>query len=99
MDTPVILPKDNITGKESIDRDLLESSDWAAAKGQADASAAERIIARLWSPKKTEALKALVGSATNIVLVSQPSTSGLNVLALIFAKHLAQEIGAEYSRR
>ena len=57
MDSPVILPKDNITGKESIDRDLLESADWAAAKSQADVGAAERIIARLWNPKKTDALK------------------------------------------
>ncbi len=90
------MPKDNITGKESIDRDLLESADWAAAKSQADENAAERIISRLWNPKKTDALKALMGSATNIVLVSQPSTSRMNALAWVFAKHLAQEIGAEY---
>jgi hypothetical protein len=96
MDMPVLLPKDNITGKESIDRELLESPDWAAAKSQADESAAERIISRLWNPKKTDALKALVGSATNIVLASQPSTSRMNALAWVFAKHLAQEIGAEY---
>ena len=96
MDSPVILPKDNITGKESMDRDLLESADWAAAKSQADVGAAERIIARLWNPKKTDALKTLMGSATNIALVSQPSTSGFNVLPLMFAKHLAREIGAEY---
>ncbi len=93
---PVLLPKDNITGKESIDRELLESPDWAAAKSQADESAAERIISRFWNPKKTDALKALVGSATNIVLASQPSTSRMNALAWVFAKHLAQEIGAEY---
>lgn len=92
----MLLPKDNITGKESIDRDLLESPDWAAAKSQADESAAERIISRLWSQKKTDALKAVMGSATNIVLVSQPSTSGFNVLPLTFAKQLAQEIGAGY---
>ncbi len=79
-----------------MDRDLLESADWAAAKSQADVSAAERIIARLWNPKKTDALKALMGSATNIVLVSQPSTSRMNALAWVFAKQLAQEIGAEY---
>ena len=79
-----------------MDRDLLESADWTAAKSQADVSAAERIIARLWNPKKTDALKALMGSATNIVLVSQPSTSRMNALAWVFAKHLAQEIGAEY---
>ena len=92
----MLLPKDNITGKESIDRDLLESPDWIAAKSQADENAAERIISRLWNPKKTDALKALMGSATNIVLVSQPSTSRMNALAWVFAKHLAQEIGAEY---
>ncbi len=92
----MLLPKDNITGKESIDRDLLESPDWIAAKSQADARAAERIISRLWNPKKTDALKTLMGSAADIVLVSQPSTSRMNALAWVFAKHLAQEIGAEY---
>jgi hypothetical protein len=95
MSSPVILPKDNITGKESVGRDFLESADWVAAKSQADVSAAERIIARLWNPKKTDALKALIGSAANIALVSQPSTSGFNVLPLIFAKRLARETGAE----
>jgi hypothetical protein len=90
------LPKNNIVGKVEADKALLQTSDWEAAKSAADVEAAQRIIAQLWTPKKTKALKALIYDATDVVMVSQPSTTRCNVLPFALAQTLAKEIGARH---
>lgn len=90
------LPKNNVTGKVSVDRALLKTPDWEAAKNAADEDAAQRVIARMWNDKKTEAVSALINGATNVVFVSQPSTTRSNILPFQLAKLLAERLGGEY---
>lgn len=90
-----VLPKDNVSGRISIDKTLFDSVDWVAGKTAADIEAAQRVIARLWAEKKTEAVKQLIDEAISTVIVSQPSTSRCNVIPFTFAQTLAKEIGAE----
>lgn len=70
-----MLPKDNVAGKVSVDRALLKTPDWEAAK-----NAAQRVIARMWNDKETEAVRALIDGAANVVFLSQPSTMRSNIL-------------------
>jgi hypothetical protein len=90
------LPKNSIVGRTEADKTLLQSPDWEAAKSAADVEAAQKIIAQLWTPKKTQALKALIKDATDVVMVSQPSTTRCNVLPYALAQTLATEIGAKH---
>lgn len=80
----------------SVDRALLKTPDWEAAKNAADEDAAQRVIARMWNDKKTEAVSALINGATNVVFVSQPSTTRSNILPFQLAKLLAERLGGEY---
>jgi len=91
-----VLPKDNVTGKVSVDRSLLKTPDWEAAKNAADKNAAQRVIARMWNDKKTEAVRALIDGAANVVFLSQPSTTRSNILPFQLAKMLAERLGGEY---
>jgi hypothetical protein len=91
-----VLPKDNVTGKVSVDRALLKTPDWEAAKNAADEDAAQRVIARMWNDKKTEALRALIDGAANVMFVSQPSTTRSNILPFQLAKMLAEQLGGQY---
>lgn len=90
------LPKNNVTGKVSVDRSLLKTPDWEAAKNATDENAAQRVIARMWNDKKTEAVRALIGGAANVMFVSQPSTTRSNILPFQLAKMLAKQLGGEY---
>jgi hypothetical protein len=90
------LPKNNIVGRTEADKTLLQSPDWEAAKSAADVEAAQRIIAQLWTPKKTQAVKALINDASDVVMVSQPSTTRCNVLPFALAQRLGKEIGAQH---
>ncbi len=91
-----VLPKDNVTGKVSVDRSLLKTPDWEAAKNAADKNAAQRVITRMWNDKKTEAVRALIDGAANVVFLSQPSTTRSNILPFQLAKMLAERLGGEY---
>lgn len=91
-----VLPKDNVTGKVSVDRAILKTPDWEAAKNAADEDAAQRVIARMWNEKKTEAVRALIHGAANVMFVSQPSTTRSNILPFQLAKMLAEQLGGEY---
>lgn len=91
-----VLPKDNVTGKVSVDRSLLKTPDWEAAKNAADEDAAQRVIARMWNDKKMEAVRALIDGAANVVFLSQPSTTRSNILPFQLAKMLAERLGGEY---
>ena len=90
------LPKENISGKVEIDKAFLQSPDWVAAKTAVDVAAARRVVERLWSYKKTEALRQTLAGASDIAIVSQPSTSRCNVIPVTFAEMLAKEINAEH---
>ena len=92
----VVLPINNVTGKVSVDRSLLKTPDWEAAKNAADENAARRVIARMWNGKKTEAVRALMNGATSVMFVSQPSTTRSNILPFQLAKMLAEQLGGEY---
>ena len=51
-----MLPNNNVAGKAKISRSVLESADWKAAKEHSDKAAADRVIDRIWSDKKTSDL-------------------------------------------
>ncbi len=91
-----VLPEDNIVGRSRIDRALLVSADWQAAKEGFDTAAAGRIVDALWSGRKTQQLKALLPTPETTLLLTQPSTSKTNVIPVCFAERLAREIGAPY---
>ncbi|MDY0279052.1 MAG: phosphoribosyltransferase family protein [Salinivirgaceae bacterium] len=91
-----VLPKNNVTGKVSVDRALLKTPDWEAAKNATDEDAAQRVITRMWNDKKTEAVRALIDGAANVMFVSQPSTTRSNILPFQLAKMLAERLGGEY---
>lgn len=92
----MVFPEDNIVGKSRIDRQLLGSADWQAAKESFDMHAAGRIVDALWSDQKTAQLKALLPAPENTLLVTQPSTSKTNMIPIRFAQRLSQEIGVPY---
>jgi hypothetical protein len=77
-----ILPDDNLVRKPKIDRSVLRSADWLAAKELSDIDAADRLIERLWTIQKTGILRFGLKDEASAVFISVPSTSGANVLAL-----------------
>ena len=80
----------NIVGKSQINKDMMNSNDWLKAKA-GDITAANRVVDSLWSQKKTDQLKELIGDGKDKVLVTMPSTSGFNVLPKVMAEKLAKE--------
>ena len=80
----------NIVGKSQIDKNVMNSEDWLKAKS-GDMDAAKRVVDSLWSEKKTEQLKEIIGDAKDRVLVTMPSTSGMNILPKVMAQKLAKE--------
>jgi hypothetical protein len=90
------LPEHNVSGKTAIDRTLFDSADWIAGKTEADIEAAKRLVSRLWSEKKTQALMQLLDGRCDAVFVSQPTSSGFNIIPAVFARTLSERIGAEY---
>ncbi|MBU1344041.1 MAG: hypothetical protein KKE44_26550 [Proteobacteria bacterium] len=80
----------NLVGKSQINKDMMNSTDWLKAKA-GDITAAKRVVESLWSEKKTEQLKELIGDAKDKVLVTMPSTSGFNVLPKVMAQKLEKE--------
>ena len=86
----------NIVGKTKIDRLLMTTDDWHRAKEFADSKAADRIIDNLWPPKKTKKLLALFNNdLSKSVFISTPSTSGMNILPIKFARRLAGDCGTK----
>jgi hypothetical protein len=52
-----LFSENNIVGKAKLDRWILGSFDWRAAKEQHNYVATKRIVERQWSSKKTEQLR------------------------------------------
>ncbi len=82
-------PTNNVVGKSKIDRNILKSEQWEAAKNVSDIEAAKDIVGNLWSEKKTDRLKNLIKSPQKALFISQPSTSGTNVIPIVFARELS----------
>ena len=91
-----ILPENNIVGKAALDKGVLGSPDWQAAKEQHDYEAARRIVAGQWSSKKTEKLSSFFKKSSNVIFISQPTSSGNNILPVVFAKKLSVDFDTTY---
>ena len=91
-----MLPNRNLSAKSKIDKTILESEDWKAAKERCDVEAADRVIGTLWSEKKLETLKAGFKDPTNVVFITVPSTSGKNVFPLRLASILSKEFNGRW---
>ena len=86
----------NIVGKAKPDKTVMSSDDWQAAKEKADISAAGRVVDHIWSDKKTEQLRASLKDPDNVVFITQPSTSGTNVVPVVLAQKLSAEFKTDY---
>ena len=75
---------------------MLGSSDWQAAKEQHDYEAARRILERQWSSKKTERLRIFFKDPSNVIFISQPTSSGNNILPIVFAEKLSVDFDTSY---
>ena len=85
-----VFPDKNVVGKSKLNRSLLETGDWLAAKEGADFAAAKRVVNDLWDDKKTEQLKTYFKKPQNTVFISIPSTSRENVIPICLAKKLGK---------
>lgn len=90
------LTDNNIVGKTKTAKDIMSSEDWKLAKEQADTAAADRIIDKLWSDKKTEKLKETIGDKSDVVFISQPTTSGENILPVRLAQRLSGSFKTDF---
>jgi len=88
-------PDKNIVGRTNSSQ-IMKTNDWAKAKEEGDFHASNRIIEQLWDDKKTEQLKNFFSDPGKIIFISQPSTSGSNVLDGRFAKKLANDLKADF---
>ena len=84
---PYTRMKDATVGSTRIKKEIIESREFLAAK-EGNESATSGIIHQIWSNKKTEILKNKLGGK-DTVFISQPSTTGANILPAKFAEHLA----------
>lgn len=89
------LPQDNIVGKTK-DKMVFNSPDWVSAKTACDTAAAERVVEKLWTPGKSDALVGkLPGKSSDLAVISQPSTTRLNVLPIELARKVAGDLHAD----
>ena len=89
-------PDKNVVGKSKINRLVLETQDWQAAKESADFAAANRVVDNLWDDKKTDQLKAYFKQPENTVFISVPSTSGENMIPICLAQKLGKDFESSY---
>lgn len=71
-------------GVVTLKKEIIESSDFLAAKKNGDTKAAERVIDLVWKEKKTTHLSEHVNE--NTVFLSMPSTTRTNIIPAIMAK-------------
>jgi len=89
------LPQDNIVGKTK-DKMVFNSPDWVSAKTACDTAAAKRVVEKLWTSGRSAALVGkLPGKSGDLAVISQPSTTRLNVLAMELAKKVAGDLHAD----
>lgn len=92
------LPDDrnNLIGKSRIKSSVMQSDDWIAAKERFDIKAADRIIADIWSDKKTEQLRNIFENPEKVAFITQPSTSRTNAIPVRFAENLSREFNTGF---
>ena len=90
-------PDLNFVGKSKINRNLIKSEQWEAAKNLSDIEAAQNIVSSLWPEKITERLKTLIKNPQEVLLISQPSTSGTNVIPIVFGNELKKSLEASFA--
>jgi len=90
------LPENNIVGKSKLNRSIVNSPDWKAAKENNDFEAADRIVKQIWSDKKTKLLAQIIKYPEDTIFVTQPSTSGTNVIPIQLADKLSNELSIQY---
>ena len=96
MKTNYELPENNIVGKSKLNRSIVNSPDWKAAKERSDFEAADRIVNQIWSDKKTKLLTQIIKYPENIIFVTQPTTSRNNVIPVQLAMRLSNELNNKY---
>lgn len=90
------LPNNNVVGKTKIDRNIIKSEKWEAAKNVSDIESASDIVENIWSEKKTEQLKGYLKNPQEALFISQPSTSGTNVIPIVLARKLSASLNASF---
>ena len=97
--TPVPAQAMEIKGvvyRTAVPKDRLSADpDWQAGKKEGDHEAAARFADNNWDEGKTEKVLSLVDNPSDVVFISQPSTSGKNVIPLALAEKLAKDTGGE----
>ena len=86
--------ENNIAGQAQINKEIINSEDWLKAKS-GDINAGMRVVERVWSQKKTDQLKKIIGNPDSKVLVTMPSTSRKNIIPIVLAQKLAKDIGVQ----
>ena len=85
-----------IVYRTAVPKDRLSADpDWQAGKKEGDHEAAARFAENNWDEGKTEKVLSLVDNPADVVFISQPSTSGKNVIPLALAEKLAKDTGGE----
>lgn len=90
-------PTENFVGRSKIDRDVMKSEQFQAAKKFSDIEAAQTIVSKLWSGNKTEQIKGFLRDHQDVLFISQPSTSRTNVIPIIFADQLNKSLGVSFA--
>jgi len=86
--------KQNIIGKQAINRELIHSQTWERAKNY-DFRSAMMIVNECWTPQKTASLKKQITDPKSTILLTQPSSTKSNVIPIVLGEKLANEIGCE----
>lgn len=89
-------PDHNVIAKAAMDYQVYHSSDWQKAKDSLNIQSADRVIDRIWSQRKSEIFKEAIGESSKAVLITQPSTSGQNVIPIRLAGRIKDDIGVDY---
>lgn len=84
---------DATVGSTRIKKEVIESNEFLAAKS-GDESAATNIIRATWNDKKSAIFKSEMEGEI-FVFISQPSTTGANILPAKFAEHLGNITGSK----
>ncbi len=99
FDSNIKLSKSNnlglaTVGLVTIKKEIITSHNFLAGKG-GDPVAADEIIKKVWSDKKTEQLSEYLED--NSLFLTMPSTTGKNVIPLVLAEFLYKKTGIPFA--
>ena len=87
-----ILPDKAVVGRVTLNKPLVKSDDFKAAKN-GDGDAARRVVAAQWTPRKTELLKETLPPGKDPVFLTQPSSSRTNQIPITLACLIKEQMG------